>query len=187
MRADRLNAFTDAVIAIALTLIVLEIPVPSAGPGGAPKHVLVMFGAYGLAFVNIVIFWNNLHQMMRDIRIIDARVLWANNALLFGITLNPFVFRWFGDVGMTAQPVAAYGVVMVLCTTAYTLLERAIVAADPDSPVKQAIGAGAKEFFSGGLYVAGIALAFVSPWISAVAYVIVAAMWFVPDRRFKQP
>jgi uncharacterized membrane protein len=186
MKADRLNAFTDGVLAIAITIMVLELHVPGDGDLDSLLPVLSLLGAYALSFVNIGIFWTNHHHMMQAARRVDGATLWANLLLLFWLSLVPFVIRWIGEAGISPAPVAAYGFVLAMAAVSYLILERALVAADPDSPVKAATGGKAKEIVSMALYVAGIGLALVSPWLSVAAYVAVAALWLVPDRRFER-
>ena len=186
MKPDRLNAFTDGVIAIIITIMVLELRVPEAGGLEALKPVLPILGVYALSFVNVGIFWSNHHHMMQTVRKVNGAVLWANLVLLFWLSLIPFVIRWIDEAAMTSWPVAAYGFVLVAAAIAYLLLEKAIIAADPDSPVKEATGGKQKELASMVLYLTGIVAAFWSPLISVAAYVSVSAIWLIPDRRFEQ-
>jgi uncharacterized membrane protein len=187
MKPDRLNAFTDGVIAIIITIMVLELPTPTGGDFAAMRPVIALFGAYALSFVNVGIYWNNHHHMLQSARRIDGRVLWANLFLLFWLSLFPFVIRWIGDVGVTAMPVAAFGVVLLLAGLAYSLLERALIAAEgEESKIARAVGAKTKEWLSVALYAAAIGLAFVSAFVSVAIYVAVAAMWLIPDRRFER-
>ena len=187
MQTERVNAFTDAVVAIVITIMVLELPVPEAASWEALRPGLPLFGAYILSFINIGIFWNNHHHMMHAARHVDGRVLWANLFLLFAISLIPFVIRWIGERGVTPLPVAAYGAVLVLAAIAYLSLELALIRADgEDSKVRRAVGARWKEWGSFVLYVVGIGAAFASPMIAVAIYVLVSAMWFVPDRRFER-
>jgi uncharacterized membrane protein len=187
MKPDRLNAFTDGVIAIIITIMVLELPTPKGADFAALRPDLTLFGAYALSFVNVGIYWNNHHHMLQSARRIDGPVLWANLFLLFWLSLFPFVIRWIGEVGLVAMPVAAFGVVLLLAGAAYYLLERALIAAEgEDSEVAKAVGAKTKEWFSVALYAVAIGSAFLSPWISVAIYVGVSAMWLVPDRRFER-
>ncbi|MDP9085953.1 MAG: TMEM175 family protein [Pseudomonadota bacterium] len=186
MNSDRLNAFTDGVLAIVITIMVLELKVPHDATRAALEPVLPLFGAYVLSFVMVGIFWNNHHHMLQSVSRIDGRVLWANHFLLFTLTLFPFVIRWIGEAGITALPVAAYGVVLTLSGIAYVLLEWALAGADPDSPVRAATRGHGKEIASLLLDLAAMPLAFVLPWISVAAYVVVAALWLIPDRRFER-
>ena len=185
MKADRLNAFTDGVIAIIITIMVLELKVPSGGTLAAIQPALPLFGAYALSFVMVGIFWMNHHHMMQSARRIDGGVLWANLFLLFWLSLFPFVIRWIGEEGVTAYPVAAYGLVLTLSGVAYILLEKALIRADPDSPVARAVRGHGKEFTTLLLDLVALPIAFFSPWLAVGAYVAVAAIWLVPDRRFE--
>jgi uncharacterized membrane protein len=186
MKPDRLNAFTDGVVAIIITIMVLSLPVPKGGSWRALAPDVTLFGAYALSFVNVGIYWNNHHHMMQTARRVDGRVLWANLFLLFWLSLIPFLIRWIGEVGVTALPVAAFGVILLLAGLAYYLLERALIAAEgAQSKVARAIGRKTKEWISVALYAAAVAVAFVSPWISVAIYVVVAASWVIPDRRFE--
>jgi len=187
MTTDRLNAFTDGVLAIVITIMVLELHVPSGEGFDAIRPALPLIGAYALSFVNIGIFWNNHHHMMQSARKIDGSVLWANLFLLFWLSLVPFVIRWIGEAGISALPVAAYGAVLILASLSYVLLERTLMIAEGEgSKVAAAVGSRLKEWLSFGLYGAGAVAAFFSPWLSVALYVAVAAMWLIPDRRFEK-
>lgn len=185
MKTDRLNAFTDGVIAIIITIMVLELHVPSGGTVAALAPALPLFGAYALSFVMVGIFWTNHHHMMQSARRVDGRVLWANLFLLFWLSLFPFVIRWIGEEGITSLPVFAYGVILSSSGVAYLVLEKALVAADPDSPVRRAVGGHRKEIASLILDAFALVVAFASPPLSIAAYVAVAAIWLIPDRRFE--
>lgn len=187
MKPDRLNAFTDGVLAIVITIMVLELKVPNGSDWSAVRPEIALFGAYALSFVNVGIYWNNHHHMLHSVKRVDGRVLWANLFLLFWLSLFPFLIRWIGEVGVTAMPVAAFGVILLLAGFAYYLLEKALIAAEGEkSVVAEAVGSKRKEWLSVAGYAAGVGLAFVSPWISVAVYVAVAAMWLVPDRRFEE-
>jgi len=187
VKPERMNAFTDGVIAVIITILVLELGVPRDADFAALRPIGPVFGAYVLTFVNIGIYWNNHHHMMQAARKVDGRVLWANLALLFSLSMTPFVIRWIDHVGIKPLPVAAYGLVMIMSALSYYLLEFTLKLADgPDSAVAKAVGAQGKEWISFGCYVAATALAFVSPFISIGLYVLVSAAWFVPDRRFEE-
>jgi uncharacterized membrane protein len=189
MKPDRLNAFTDGVIAIIITIMVLEVRVPEAASLEAIYPVLPILGAYALSFVNVGIFWSNHHHMLQSVGKVNGAVLWANLALLFWLSLVPFVIRWIDEAGMTAWPVAAYGLVLVMAALSYLVLERALIAAEGEkSKVGAAIGSRLKEWLSFLLYSLGVAAAFlVSPYLSVLLYVAVAITWLVPDRRFEHP
>jgi uncharacterized membrane protein len=172
MSPGRLNALTDGVVAIVLTIMVLELKLPEEPTLRAALTVLPLLAAYLLAFIYVAIYWNNHHHMMQSSRKVTGAVLWSNHALLFWLTLFPW-------------PVAAFGLVLVGASLAYLLLERALIAAEGEqSGVKKALGRGVKEWASFALYLVAIATAFVSPLLSVAIYIAVAAMWLVPDRRF---
>jgi len=184
VKTERLNAFTDGVLAIVITIMVLELPLPRGGGLWALRPVLPLFGAYALAFVNVGIFWNNHHHLMHLVKQVDGRVLWANHFLLFWLSLVPFVIRWMGEAHLRPGPVAAYGVVLVMAAVAYGLLERAMEATRVDTTdLERALGSKRKEIVSLLLYVVGVGLAFVWVWAAIACYVVVAAIWFIPDRR----
>lgn len=186
MKPDRLNAFTDGVLAVVITIMVLELKFPAEPTIRAVEAVLPLLGAYLLSFVNIGIFWNNHHHMMQSARRVSGAVLWANLALLFWLSLIPLVIRWIDEAGMTPWPVASYGLVLMFAATSYLLLERALIAVEgEDSKVKQALGGRIKEWISFALYVAGVLAAFVAPVVSVALYVAVAVTWLIPDRRFE--
>ena len=185
MKTDRLNAFTDGVIAIAITIMVLEIRLPEEASWAGFRTMVPILAIYALSFINVGIFWTNHHHMMQAAKAVDGRVLWANLLLLFWLSLVPFEIRWMGEAGIVAWPVAAYGGVLMMAAVAYLLLERALIAAEGDgSAVRRAVGARGKELISVALYLGGMVAAFVSPWISILAYVAVSALWLIPDRRF---
>lgn len=187
MKPDRLNAFTDGVLAVVITIMVLELKFPAEPSLAAVEAILPLLGAYLLSFVNIGIFWNNHHHMMQAARTVNGAVLWANLALLFWISLIPLVIRWIDEAGITPWPVATYGLVLIGSAISYLMLERALIRADgEDSKVQEAVGAKSKEWLSSAGYIAGVAVAFVSPYVSVAIYVCVAILWFVPDRRFER-
>jgi uncharacterized membrane protein len=185
MTPSRLNALTDGVVAIVLTIMVLEVKIPAQPTARAVLAVLPLLAAYLLAFVNVAIYWNNHHHMMQSARRVSGGVLWANHALLFWLTLFPLMIRWIDEAGVTPLPVASFGMVLIGGSMSYLLLERALINAEGDeSKVKRARGGGAKEWISFALYVASVPLAFVSPYISIAIFVGVSIVWIVPDRRF---
>jgi uncharacterized membrane protein len=187
MKPDRLNALTDGVVAIVLTIMVLEVKIPAEPTLGAVLDVLPLLAAYLLAFVNVAIYWNNHHHMMQSAKRVTGGVLWANHALLFFLTLFPLMIRWIDEAGITPWPVASFGLVLVGAASTYQILERALIRAEGDeSQVKRAVGAGAKELISFALYVASVPAAFVSPFISIAIFVGVSIVWLVPDRRFER-
>ena len=187
MTPSRLNALTDGVVAIVMTIMVLELKFPAEPTLAAALAVLPLLAAYLLAFIFVAIFWNNHHHMMQSAHKVTGAVLWANHSLLFCMTLFPLMIRWIDEAGITSWPVASFGLVLVGSAIAYQLLERALIAAEGDeSGMKKALGHGAKEWVSFGGYVLAVPLAFVSPYISVAIFVAVAILWFVPDRRFER-
>jgi uncharacterized membrane protein len=186
MTKGRLEAFTDGVVAIIITIMVLELKVPQGADLAALQASAPVFLAYVLSFVNVGIYWNNHHHMLHATDRIDGRVLWANLFLLFWLSLVPFVIRWMDEAGITAFPTAAYGVVLGMAAIGYTQLQAAIVACNGrSSKLAAAVGSDFKGKISLALYIAAIPLAFVSPWISVGIYVAIAIVWFVPDRRIE--
>lgn len=187
MKTDRLNAFTDGVIAIIITIMVLELPTPEGVDLASLKPVLPLLGAYLLSFINVGIFWSNHHHMLQAAKHVNGRALWANNILLFFLSLVPFLIRWIGERGIHPLPVAAYGAVLLGSAFGYLALEKALIAVDgEESQVAVAVGSKHKEWLSFLGYSAAVPLAFVSSYISVALYVAVAVMWLVPDRRFER-
>jgi uncharacterized membrane protein len=186
MNTGRMEAFTDGVIAVAITIMVLDMKVPAGTDLKALAESAPVFLAYALSYINVGIFWNNHHHMLHASEHVDGKVLWANLFLLFWITLIPFVLRWIDESAMAPLPTAAYGVVLAMAALGYLWLERAIIACNgPRSNLAAAVGADRKAMISLALYAAGVALAFVSPWIAAALYVVNAAIWLIPDGRIE--
>jgi|SRR6202007_1633109 uncharacterized membrane protein len=186
MSASRLEAFTDGVIAIIITIMVLEIHVPRGSDLASLKADLPVLSAYVLSYVNVGIFWNNHHHMLHVTERVNGKVLWANLALLFWLSLVPFVIRWINDTGFTAMPTAAYGVVLVGAAVSYNMLQRAIIAHNGrSSRLAVAVGNDRKGKLSLVLYMGAVVLAFIRPWLAIVVYVAVATLWLVPDRRIE--
>ncbi len=187
MSPGRLNALTDGVVAIVLTIMVLEVKIPAEPTLRAVLEVLPFLAAYLLAFIYVAIYWNNHHHMMQSARKVTGGVLWANHSLLFWLTLFPLMIRWIDEAGVTAWPAISFGLVLVGASISYVLLERSLIAAEGDtSGVRRAVGRGAKEWVSFAGYLLALPLAFVSPYISIAIYVAVAFLWLVPDRRFER-
>ena len=185
MSPGRVNALTDGVVAIVMTIMVLELKFPAEPDLAAVMAVLPLLAAYLLAFVNVAIYWNNHHHMMQSARKVTGAVLWANHALLFWLTLFPLMIRWIDEAGITPLPVASFGLVLIGGAVSYLILEQTLIRAEgEDSRVKHAVGGGAKEWISFALYTAAVPAAFVSPYISIAIYVAVSIGWFIPDRRF---
>ncbi|GAA4753258.1 TMEM175 family protein [Sphingomonas daechungensis] len=185
MTPGRLNALTDGVVAIVLTIMVLELKFPEEPTFGAVLEVLPLLAAYLLAFIYVALYWNNHHHMLQSARRVTGGVLWANHSLLFCLTLFPLMIRWIDEAGVTPWPVASFGVVLAAAALTYRILQHALAAADGEgSKVSEVYRHPLKEYSSLGFYVAAILLAFVAPYLSVALYVIVAIIWIVPDRRF---
>jgi uncharacterized membrane protein len=184
MRPDRLIAFTDGVVAILITILVLELRSPA---GDRFADILDEKGrllAYLLSFVFVAIYWVNHHHLFQVVDRIDGRVLWANIHLLFWLSLVPVATAWLGETGVKGGPVAAYAIVLLGCAVAYTLLTISLLFLhESDSQLVQAIGDDRKGKVSLVAYVVAFALSFVIPWLSVALFVAVAVLWFVPDRR----
>ena len=186
MTTGRLEAFTDAVIAIVITILVLELRVPHEPELAALRDVVPVFLTYVLSFVYLGIYWNNHHHMMVLTERVNGKILWANLHLLFWLSLVPFTTAWMGETDFAASPTAVYGVDLLLAAIAYFILQTAIIAEEGrDSRLRAALGRDLKGKISPLLYLAAIPLAFVSPWIALAVYVLVALMWLVPDRRIE--
>ena len=180
----RLEAFTDAVIAIVMTIMVLDLRPPAGHGFGDLKHVLPRLLVYALSFTFLAIYWNNHHHLMHVVDRIDGRVLWANMGLLFALSLVPAATAWWGGHTSAKAPVVVYGMVLLLSAIAYFVLTRALLALHPpDSRLALAIGSDRKGRLSAIAYVVGIAFAFWEPWIAIAIYVGVAVVWLVPDSR----
>ena len=186
MEPARLEAFTDGVVAIIITVMVLEIRVPRGADLAALQADIPVLLAYVLSYVNVGIFWNNHHHMLHVTERVDGKVLWANLVLLFWLSLVPFVIRWIDESGFTPLPTAAYGIVLACAGVSYNILQRQLIAVNgAESRLAVAVGTDLKGRLSILLYVAAIALAFARPWIAIALYVTVALMWLVPDRRIE--
>jgi uncharacterized membrane protein len=187
MRTERLNAFSDGVIAILITILVLELKVPHGTDLAALSGVVPIFLTYVLSFVVIAIYWNNHHHMLYLTERITGGILWANLHLLFWLSLMPFVTGWMGENHFAPIPTAFYGVVLLFAGIAYYILEQTIIHSQgPDSRLKEAVGNDKKGIVSVVLYAVAIPLAFVNQLFSDAIYVLVALMWLVPDRRIEQ-
>ena len=187
MRKSRLEAFSDGVIAILITIMVLELRAPHGADWGALRAVLPSLLSYLLSFVFLGIYWNNHHHLLQATERINGTTLWANLHLLFWLSLIPFVTTWMDESGNAAVPTAAYGAVLLLCALAFTILVRTLLAAHPskNTQLAEAIGSDYKGKLSLAFYVAAIPLAFVNPMIADALYVIVALIWLVPDSRIE--
>jgi len=187
MSKGRLEAFSDGVIAVIITIMVLEMKVPHGVDAAALAPVLPVFLTYVLSFVFIGIYWNNHHHLFHAVHHVRGAALWANLHLLFWLSLAPFVTGWMGTNHLAPLPVAAYGTVLFGAGCAYYILTRVLLAAHPtDSLLATAIGKDFKGKVSVVIYAAAIGLAFVQPLVSCALYVLVAAIWFCPDPRFEK-
>jgi uncharacterized membrane protein len=186
MPKGRLEAFSDGVIAILITIMVLELHVPHGTGIHALKPILPVFFTYLLSFVNLGIYWNNHHHMLHATHRTNGLILWANLHLLFWLSLFPFATGWMGENHFAPVPAAAYGAVCLGAAIAYYLLQRAIIREQGEgSVVAAAIGTDLKGKISPLLYLAGIPLAFVERWVSIALYILVAGIWLIPDRRME--
>jgi uncharacterized membrane protein len=184
--SSRLEAFSDGVIAVIITIMVLELKPPHGTDLKSLQEIAPTLAAYALSFVYVGIYWNNHHHMLRATTGIDGRSMWTNLHFLFWLSLVPFTTSWLGQNPSAAIPTALYGINLFLDAIAYTLLQTALVALNgPGSPFANAVKIDFKGKISPVLYLCGIGLAFVSPIISDVLFVVVAVLWFVPDRRFE--
>jgi uncharacterized membrane protein len=186
MDTARLEAFTDGVVAIIITIMVLEIRVPRGADLAALQADVPILLAYVLSYINVGIFWNNHHHMLHAAEHVNGKVLWANLALLFWLSLVPFVIRWIDESGLTPLPTASYGVVLVGAAVCYIVLQRQLVALNGrDSRLAIALGHDRKGKITLAMYLVAVPLAFVRPWIAILLYIAVLLIWLVPDTRIE--
>jgi uncharacterized membrane protein len=186
MTTTRLEAFSDGVIAILITIMVLELKVPHGADWAALRPTVFTLLLYLMSFVYLGIYWSNHHHMFHATKHVSGSVLWANLHLMFWLSLVPFLTTWMGESHFASLPTAIYGVVLLAAAVAYTILQARIIAHEgPSSTLAQAVGSDLKGKISMALYAAAIVLAFVHPLIADALYVIVALMWLVPDRRIE--
>lgn len=188
MTKGRLEAFTDGVLAIIITIMVLELKVPHGGGTFADlKPLLPVFGSYILSFIYLAIYWNNHHHMMQTVRHVSGRILWANMHLLFWLSLIPFVTGWMGENHFTTASVFLYGVILLCAALAYFILQTLIIKSHgKDSVLAKALGKDIKGKSSPVLYILGIVAAFINVWISGFFYILVAVIWLIPDSRIEK-
>ena len=187
MPKSRLEAFSDGVIAIIITIMVLDLKVPHGFELAALRPLMPVFVSYLLSFVIVGIYWNNHHHLLHAAKHVNGRILWANLHLLFWLSLFPFTTGWMGENAFHTAAVALYGVVLLFAAIAFYRLGVALRAQQgANSPLADALGSSRKEKRSIALYAVGIALSFVHPWLGIAVYVGVNAMWFVPDRRIEK-
>jgi uncharacterized membrane protein len=186
MTKTRLEAFSDGVIAILITIMVLELRTPEAPTLGALRPLVPTLLAYVLSFIIVGIYWNNHHHLLQATRGITGAVLWPNLHLLFWLSLLPFTTHWMGEHYTEPVPTAVYGVVLLCCAGAWWILQNRIVSVEgPESMLAAALGRDFKAKVSLAMYVAALPLAFVRPWLAQAVYVTVATVWLIPDRRIE--
>jgi len=187
MTTSRLEAFSDGVVAILITIMVLELRPPHEATFQSLKPLIPISFSYLLSFVFLGIYWNNHHHLLHAAQFVNGRVLWANLHLLFWLSLIPFVTAWMGENHFASAPVALYGVILLLSAIAYTVLVRSLLLLHgPDSFLAEALGADFKGKISIVLDLIAIPLAFLNPWVAFAIYILVAVMWLVPDRRIER-
>jgi uncharacterized membrane protein len=182
----RLEAFSDGVIAILITIMVLEFKVPHGADWEALRVLWPVFFTYTLSFVILGIYWNNHHHMLHATARVNGGVLWANHHLLFWLSLVPLATHWMGETHFAPLPAAVYGLLLLLSAIAYKILQNQIVALEgPESKLARAVGRDVKGLISPAMYLVAIPMAFVQRWVSLALYVLVALIWFIPDRRIE--
>ncbi len=187
MNKNRLEAFSDGVIAIIITIMVLELKAPHGADVAALGTLVPVLLGYAVSFVFVGIYWSNHHHLLHAIKQVNGRVLWANLHLLFWLSLVPFTTAWVGETDRAPWPLALYGVVLLMSGVAYSILTRSLISLHGrDSVLATAVGRDFKGILSLGLYALAIPLAFVSSWIAIGLYVLVAIMWLIPDRRIER-
>jgi uncharacterized membrane protein len=187
MKTTRLEAFSDGVLAIIITIMVLELKVPHGIELSSLRPLLRIFLSYVLSFIYVGIYWNNHHHLFHAAKHVSGGILWANLHLLFWLSLFPLTTGWLGENQVAPMPAAVYGFVLLMAALAYYILQNAIIAQQgSDSPLKSALGGDWKGKLSPVGYLSGILLAFVNPWIAIGLYVLVALLWLVPDRRIER-
>ena len=187
MGKNRMEAFSDGVLAIIITIMVLEMKVPHGDDFAALRPLLPVFLTYVLSFIYLGIYWNNHHHMLHVTQHANGAILWANLHLLFWLSLFPFVTGWMGENHFTVLPTALYGVVLLMAAVAYWILQQTIIAGHGgESLLAKAVGRDLKGKLSPVLYVIAIFAAFIAPWVAGALYVLVAVLWLVPDRRIER-
>ena len=187
MSKGRLEAFSDGVLAIVITIMVLALAPPKGEKFDDLRPLVPVFLSYVLSFANLAIWWNNHHHLFQAVRVVDGRVLWANMLLLFFLSLYPFATAWMGESEFASAPVALYGAIQLAAALSYFVLVRALIAIQPeDSPLARAIGGDTKGKVSPLIYLAAIPVAFVAPLVSVGLFVLVALIWIVPDTRIER-
>ena len=187
MSKGRMEAFSDGVMAILITIMVLELKVPQSADVAVLRPLVPVFLSYVLSFVYLGIYWNNHHHLLQSIKHVDGRVLWANLHLLFWLSLIPFATGWVGENKFASLPVASYGTVLLFAAVAYFILTRALIALHGrDSVLSTVLGRDFKGKISMVDYLVAVPVAFLSSWLAFALYVLVASIWFVPDQRIEK-
>lgn len=187
MNKTRIEAFSDGVLAIIITIMVLEIKAPEEDSFESLTHLIPVFLSYVLSFIYVGIYWNNHHHMFQVVKKVNGSILWGNLFLLFWLSLIPFATSWIGEHHFGAVPMSIYGFVLLMCAIAYNLLQNKIIKLEgKDSILHRAVEKDLKGKISGLAYLLAIPLAFVSPWISGLLYIAVAILWIVPDSRIEK-
>ncbi len=187
MSSARLEAFSDGVLAIIITIMVLELKIPHGDDLNSLKSLLPVFLSYIISFICIGIYWNNHHHMMAVVEHVNGRILWANIHLLFWLSLVPFVTGWMGENNFTIWPVALYGIILIMAGIAYYILSQELIKLHgKDSIIGKAIGKDKKGLISVFIYAAAIACCYINPRISLALYALVAAIWLIPDKRIEK-
>ena len=186
MGKGRLEAFSDGVLAIIITIMVLEMKVPHGDSLASLKPLVPVFISYILSFIYIGIYWNNHHHMLHAAKLVNGRTLWANIDLLFWLSLVPFVTGWMGENNFTTLPVVLYGIVLLMAGVAYYILAHSLIGLHgKNSTLAEAFGRDWKGILSVTFYAVGIGLSFIKPWLGFATYALVAAIWFIPDKRIE--
>jgi uncharacterized membrane protein len=187
MTKGRVEAFSDGVVAIIITIMVLELKPPHSADVSVLRQLLATFGSYVLSFIYVGIYWNNHHHLFHTVHRVDGRVLWANLHLLFWLSLIPFGAAWMGENHFTAWPVAVYGAILLFAGSAYYILVRTLIRRHgTDSKLARAVGSDFKGKISVVIYALAVPLSFVNAWVALALYALVAAIWLIPDRRMER-
>ncbi|WP_123042882.1 TMEM175 family protein [Cohnella candidum] len=187
MKVTRMEAFSDGVLAIIITIMVLEFKVPEGHDWSSLVDLVPKLLSYAVSFVYVGIYWNNHHHLLHTVQTLNGKLMWLNLLLLFCLSLVPFSTAWMGESGFAPTPTALYGIVLLLAAISYTLLQRAILKQhSPDSPLIAAMGKDYKGIISPFFYLLAILTAYLNAWVSCFFFVLVAAIWFVPDQRIER-
>ncbi|MDR0262219.1 TMEM175 family protein [Sphingobacterium sp.] len=187
MTKGRIEAFSDGVLAIIITIMVLELKVPEGFTFASLKPLYPKIISYIVSFVYVGLYWNNHHHLFQIVRKVNGKVLWSNLNLLFWLSLMPVTTNWIGESHFERDPIIAYGVVLIMCSISYNIVEYFVIQIEgEDSALKKAVKSKTKEYISTALYFMGIGLSFINPYISLLLYGTVAIMWLIPDRRIEK-